>query len=102
MPHRWKPWVDVQTGLAPAPRHVPARAPLRVTTMAGSDESGDVQTAVRAFLVGVFFAALAGYHGYRRNNDSVLWGLSWAAGGFVCPVVTVPFAVSQGFAKKKG
>jgi hypothetical protein len=59
----------------------------------------EIQRGVRALLVGLVFAALAGYHGYRRNG-SIFWGLAWAAGGFVCPVVTLPIAVSQGFGKK--
>jgi hypothetical protein len=67
--------------------------------MSGADEPMDVQAAVRSLLVGLAFAAIAGYHGYRRNG-SVFWALSWAAGGFVCPVVTVPMAISQGFAQK--
>jgi hypothetical protein len=60
----------------------------------------DVKAAVRALFVGLAFAAFAGYHGYRRNSDSVFWGLAWAAGGFICPIVTAPFAISQGYGKK--
>lgn len=37
------------------------------------------------------------YHGYKRNNGSVLWALLWGATGFL----GVPFAVGQGFGKPK-
>lgn len=36
------------------------------------------------------------YHGYKRN-DSVLWGLAWGLTGFL----GVPFALAQGFGKRK-
>ncbi len=44
----------------------------------------------------------AAYHGFRRNGDSVLWGLSWAFGAALCPTVTAAFAVSQGFGERRG
>lgn len=96
---QWDPWVKVQTELVPVQRAPMTLSgpPLLPTTVV--PESVDPKKAVRALLVGLAFAGIAGYHGYKRN-DSALWGLAWAVGGFVCPVVTLPFAFSQGFGKK--
>lgn len=50
--------------------------------------------------------ALAGagasvYHGYKRNEarNPVAWALWWGLWGAVIPIITVPIAVAQGFAK---
>jgi hypothetical protein len=40
------------------------------------------------------------YHGYKRNRNSVPWGLAWSLGGLVCPTVTMGFALTQGYATK--
>ena len=61
----------------------------------------DVQAGIRSLFVGLAFAAIAGYHGYQRNS-SLLWAAVWATGGFICPVVTLPIAIHQGFANRKG
>ena len=42
------------------------------------------------------------YHGFKRNSDSVPWGMAWAVGGLVCPTVTAGFALTQGYASRKG
>lgn len=50
-------------------------------------------------------ALAAAYHGVKRNNGSILWGLLWAAAAFVAPLygTLVPaFAVAQGFGQSKG
>jgi len=44
------------------------------------------------------------YHGVKRNNGSVWWGLVWALGAYVAPVSgvsAVGIAVAQGFGKPK-
>jgi hypothetical protein len=49
-------------------------------------------------------ALAAGYHGVRRNNGSIIWGLLWAAAAFITPLygTLVPaFAVAQGFGQAK-
>ncbi len=50
---------------------------------------------------GVILLAVS-YHGYKRNSNSVPWGLAWALGGLACPTVTAGFALTQGFADPKG
>lgn len=35
------------------------------------------------------------YHGYKRHNGSILWGLLWGLTGFT----GIPFALAQGFGK---
>lgn len=44
-------------------------------------------------------AVASGYHGVRRHNGSVLWGLLWFGLGGLFPVVTPTVAFAQGFAK---
>lgn len=45
-------------------------------------------------------AALAAYHGYKRNN-SLGWAIAWAFLGSSFPVITVPVALAQGFGQPK-
>lgn len=61
------------------------------------------QTAMRnLWRVGALAAGAALiYHGYKRHNGSVGWGLVWGLlGGIVWPV-TLPIAYAQGFGKPK-
>lgn len=44
-------------------------------------------------------AALA-YHGYKRNN-SIGWAIGWVLIGGLAPVIALPIAFAQGFAKRK-
>ncbi len=44
---------------------------------------------------------LSAYHGYARNK-SVGWGIGWGVAGAVAPIITVPIALAQGFAKPAG
>jgi hypothetical protein len=49
-------------------------------------------------------ALAAGYHGVRRNNGSIFWGVIWAAAAFFSPFhgVLVPlFGAAQGFGQAK-
>jgi hypothetical protein len=49
-------------------------------------------------------ALAAGYHGVRRNNGSIFWGLIWAAAAFISPLygTLVPaFAMAQGFGEAR-
>lgn len=45
-------------------------------------------------------AALAGFHGARRN-DSVGWGVWWFTMGLIFPVFTPIVGFAQGFGKRK-
>lgn len=45
-------------------------------------------------------AALSGYHGYKRNNDDLGWGLGWGLLGGLFPIITPTVAFAQGFAKR--
>jgi hypothetical protein len=53
-----------------------------------------------SFAVALLGAAVCGYHGFKRNGGSPLWAVVWGGAGFWCPVVAVPFAISQGLGKK--
>ena len=46
--------------------------------------------------------AAVSYHGYKRHRGSVPWGAVWATGGLLCPSVTMAFALTQGYATRKG
>lgn len=46
-------------------------------------------------------AAASGFHGVRRHNGSVGWGIWWFLMGGLFPVITPVVAVAQGFAKPK-
>jgi len=60
----------------------------------------DLDTTQRSMLAvhGAILLAVT-YHGFRRNHDSIGWALVWSLGGFLCPTVTMGFAMTQGFAK---
>jgi len=46
-------------------------------------------------------AAASAYHGYKRNvaSNPVAWAIWWGLWGSALPVITVPIAFAQGFAK---
>ena len=80
----------------PAQRIPPVRVPgqiLRVREVA----SGRVRPG--ALSVSLLGGVVAGVHGYLRNRHWG-WAAAWAIGGLACPVVTISFAVSQGFGKR--
>jgi len=39
------------------------------------------------------------YHGYKRNNESIGWGIGWALLGNIFWPVTIPVSLAQGFGK---
>ena len=104
----YEPWFE----LPPAPlATMPARqvyAPAaRPQALGALDPIGraaqDATAGNKALLLvhGLIILAVA-YHGFRRHEDSLLWGGAWAVGGVLCPTVTAAFAITQGFAKKGG
>jgi len=46
-------------------------------------------------------AALAAYHGYKRNG-SIGWALAWGAAGAFAPIITNAIGFAQGYSKPKG
>lgn len=54
-------------------------------------------------ILGIAGTALGGYHGYKRNAAKhPIWGaLLWGFLGGVFPVITIPIALAQGYAKPK-
>jgi hypothetical protein len=44
-------------------------------------------------------AAASGFHGMRRNNGSIGWGIVWFLLGATFPILTPVVGVAQGFAK---
>lgn len=58
---------------------------------------GDVWAALGAIGMGA-----SAYHGYKRNEQAgnpVAWALWWGFWGALLPIITVPVALAQGFAK---
>jgi uncharacterized membrane protein (DUF485 family) len=49
--------------------------------------------------VSVVSAFAAGYHGAKRNNGSVGYGLLWGFAGGLFPIVVPAIAIAQGYAK---
>jgi len=63
-----------------------------------------VMSAVSNPLVKKASVLAAAYHGVRRNNGSVLWGLLWAVGAYLAPInglSAVALAAAQGFGQPK-
>jgi len=44
---------------------------------------------------------LSAYHGYKRNNGSLGWGIGWGLLGAAFPIITPAIAFAEGFAKPK-
>lgn len=42
------------------------------------------------------------YHGFKRNRGSVGWAIVWGLLGGMFPIITVPVAFAQGYAKPRG
>ncbi len=69
-----------------------------------SSEDVKPQVPIVRWVVGglaLLSGALAAYHGVKRNNGSVGWGLVWGAAGTFAPIITPAIAIGQGFAKPK-
>lgn len=47
-------------------------------------------------------AALAAYHGYKRNHESTGAAVGWGVLGGLFPIITVPVALAQGYGKPAG
>lgn len=75
------------TGTAPTVQVIPYTPPAEST----------VWTVLRMVSVG-----LSAYHGVKRNNGSLGWGLWWGFAGGLAPVITPAFAFAQGFGKRRG
>lgn len=58
------------------------------------------QLAIAGSLALLFTGASA-YHGYKRSGGSVGSAVGWAFLGLIAPIITLPVALAQGFAKRK-
>lgn len=57
-----------------------------------------------AILWSLLHAASVGvsaYHGYKRNNGSIGWGIGWGILGGLFPIITPAIAVAQGLGTRK-
>lgn len=82
-----------------------ARVEQPIARLGAYDEEAKSTTpAIDTF---VWLGRLAGtvsgaYHGYKRNNESIGWGIGWALLGNIFWPVTIPVSLAQGFGKPKG
>ena len=97
-PSAMPPAASVPAPLAPAPAPVLPTGPSMVSPQAAPAKSATAYDQVIPFVKGgVAMAAIA--HGYKRNNDSILWGLAWGAMGYSLWWLAAPLMVAQGFTK---
>lgn len=108
------PWIYVPPNRNPPARVAPQRQRIAVAPpsppvfrarMIRRQEPPKASLGIMAkmgisFSVAAIGAALCAWHGYKRNGNSVAWAAAWGGAGFWCPVVAVPFAFSQGFARR--
>jgi|WetSurMetagenome_2_1015567.scaffolds.fasta_scaffold195596_2 hypothetical protein len=67
------------------------------------EASGSITKNTIYGLLATASAVASGYHGIKRNNGSIGWGLVWFIAGGMFPVITPIVAVARkpGFAKAK-
>jgi hypothetical protein len=57
-------------------------------------------TLALAHMVASFVGGpLGAVHGYRRNNDSIGWGIGWFFFGGMMPEIALPLMYVEGFGK---
>ena len=79
------------------PQYLPAGYP-EITVMSNPPKPVSAGSVVYGLLATASSAASA-YHGVKRNNGSIGWGITWGLLGGMFPVLTPAIAVAQGFAK---
>lgn len=52
-----------------------------------------------ARVVSLAGTAAGAYHGYKRNNGSIGWGIGWGLLGGMFTIIAIPIAIAQGFGK---
>ena len=66
-------------------------------TGTGQAAAGNAWT-LAASTLGLVGTGLGAYHGYKRTG-SIGWAIGWALLGGLFPIITIPVAIAQGFAK---
>lgn len=87
----WRPSYAV----SPAPLAPPSPAPRRSPAM-GEVSGSDVVVGL-AWVGMAAMTVFAGYHGYKRNRDSMGWGLWWGLMGALVPPIPQFMALIQGY-----
>lgn len=101
-------YVLTTTGIPPS--SVALRTPERTVVVGGPrvlqlgqpDEPVKTDWGMFWGLLSVAGAALAAYHGYKRNHESTGSAVGWGVLGALFPVITVPVALAQGYGEPKG
>lgn len=73
--------------------HVPAIKPAKAGGLGELSEIGMGGAIIKLAMTGTAMASF--YHGYKRNNESILWGFLWS---FLGPL-GLALALAQGFGK---
>lgn len=79
---------------------IPPGPPVAPSARTGQARTGQASVGFWEIVVPIS-AALSGYHGYKRNNDDLGWGLGWGLLGGLFPIITPTVAFAQGFAKRE-
>ena len=74
----------------------PTMAPTSLSTFTLTPAERTIWKLLAAASIGV-----SAYHGYKRNNGSIGWGIGWGLLGGMFPVITPSIAFAQGLGKKK-
>lgn len=86
-------------------RRVPLSAVVNPLTRSASTKAtvGSITNSQSAFweIATAASVGLSAYHGYKRNDDSLGWGLAWGALGGLFPIITPAVAFAEGFAERK-
>jgi len=95
--------------LATIESHVPTMTPNMkrvLVPLSASDEDFQGNPDMKSVWAAAAAVAMgaSAYHGYKRNEASnpVAWALWWGFWGALLPIITVPIALAQGFAKPAG
>ncbi len=85
---------DTTTAAKQALQTIPSSPPPSV------DDLERTTSIVGTVIFGLWMTsgALSAYHGFKRNHDSIGWGLGWGLLGLTFPILTPLLAVAEGYA----
>ena len=72
----------------------------QLATPPGGPRTGQMTSSDFWEIVIPISVGLSAYHGYKRHNDSLGWGLGWGLLGGLFPIITPTVAFAEGFGKR--
>jgi hypothetical protein len=67
----------------------------------GEDTTTSIWGSTTARVIAAAAIAAGAYHGYKRTG-SAGWAVGWGVLAGLAPIIVIPIALAQGFAKRKG